>query len=105
MIKVGTYVEAAHLFYTIEEMLRGNLDRIPNDEELAHCLDLTPRMVEAIRLRFGKNGVVKKRLVVVAETMDISVERVRQLIGLGLRRVRNFEQRKAHGRQDIYQDR
>jgi len=88
MIKVGTYVQCAHLFYQYEEMLHKNLDRKPSDEELACGLNIKPRMCQAIKLRFDKHGVVKLRLIVVAERMGISVERVRQLIGIGLRQVR-----------------
>ncbi len=88
MTKVGTYVEAAEFFFQFEEMLRRNLDRTPSNEELACGLKMRPRMCEAIKLRFGKDGVAKLRLEDVSKKMDISIERVRQLLGLGLRHAR-----------------
>lgn len=87
MTKVGTYVRAAHLFYQFEEMLHKNLDRQPNHQEMAVGLCMRPRMVEAIRLRFNKDGVVCMRLIEVASYMSVSIERVRQLLRLGLGRV------------------
>jgi DNA-directed RNA polymerase sigma subunit (sigma70/sigma32) len=100
MIKVGTYLEAAKFFYDFEKVLHTSLGRTPSDEEIAQGLSMRPRMCEAIKLRFGRDGIAKMKLEDVAERMNITSERVRQLLGIGLRHARYELVANGYNRQD-----
>ena len=99
MMKPGVHVPGAQFFFEYEAMLRKNLDRPPSRAELACSMCLKERSVEAIKLRFGKDGIIKNKLLDVADKMGISIERVRQLIGLGLRRVKHIQQKSQNANQ------
>lgn len=87
-LMVGVHVKDASLYYELRKLLDEAYGRPARREEIAFVLFITEKAIEAIELRFDKEGVVVLRLEDTGKKMGISMERVRQITGLALSFIR-----------------